>query len=137
MRVAPWISLRNEKRIVSSAKGSYVAVAWDLLHELLAIHISGIAVDEAWYLDANPDVAAAVRQGTLSGAAEHYVQSGYFEDRMPYCIVVDAAWYEEQYEDVKLAVANGSYGSAQEHFESVGYAEGRHPFPGFALRVVG
>lgn len=136
MRPVPWISLQNEKRVVVG-KGSYVAFAKDFMHEVLAPFISTVAVDEAWYLDANPDVAAAVRQGSLSGAMEHYVQSGYFENRMPYGISVDEAWYEEQYEDVKQAVANGTFQSAQEHFETVGYAEGRYPYAGFALRVVG
>jgi hypothetical protein len=137
MRVASWISLQNEGRVVLASKGTFTAVATDLLYEMMAAYISAIAVDEAWYLDANPDVAAAVRQGALSGAMEHYVQSGYFENRMPYGILVDEAWYRGQYEDVDQAVALGTFQSAQEHFETVGYAEGRHPYAGFALRVIG
>ena len=37
--------------------------------------------DEAAYLAANPDVAAAVSQGLLSSAQQHYEQFGRFEGR--------------------------------------------------------
>jgi hypothetical protein len=131
------MTLQNERRVVASSRGGYYAVAAELLRALMAPMIGAIVVDEDWYLDTNPDVAAAVRQGVLRDGAEHYRQSGYFEDRMPYRIVVDEAWYQEQYEDIARAVANGLFESGQHHFESVGYREGRYPFPGFALRTVG
>ena len=37
--------------------------------------------DEAGYLDANPDVAAAVRAGRVSSGAEHYARFGVHENR--------------------------------------------------------
>ena len=37
--------------------------------------------DEAGYLDANPDVAAAVRAGKSSSGAEHYARVGVYENR--------------------------------------------------------
>ncbi len=136
VRVASWATLQNEKTIISPAKGSYVAVDRAFLLSCLTGMISTIYVDEAWYLDANADVAEVVRQGLLESAREHYLVFGFLENRLPYSIDVEEDWYLEQYHDVREAVQTGVFASAQDHFTTVGYKEGRHPYPGFLLRTI-
>ena len=45
--------------------------------------MSAVPFDEKFYLDANPDVAEAVRSGTFGSGYEHYVQFGASEGRKP------------------------------------------------------
>jgi hypothetical protein len=135
MTVGSWIALQNEKLVILPAKGNYVAVDRAFLLRCMRAAIADIYVDEAWYMDANADVAEAVRQGVLSSAKEHFALYGYLENRQPYSIAVEEEWYLEQYPDVRDAVAAGVFSSAQEHFDFAGYKEGRHPFPAFRLRA--
>lgn len=86
--------------------------------------ISGVQVNEQWYLEQNPDIAAACASGNLS-AQQHFAKSGYFEGRLPYELKVDEQWYLQQYPDVAEAVAAGHVSSAQDHFAKTGYFEGR------------
>lgn len=101
----------------------------------MAEYVRRVYVDEEWYLRRYPDVAAAVRTGAVSGAFDHYVRFGYWEDRMPYQINIDEQWYLQAHPDVKGAIAEGTYKTGQDHFNSVGYTEGRLPHPNFMLRV--
>ena len=39
--------------------------------------------DEAWYLGAYPDIAAAVRDGCVASGYEHYIRQGFLEGRKP------------------------------------------------------
>jgi hypothetical protein len=137
MRVASWIALQNEKLLILPSKGNYVAVDRAFLLSCLRNVIASIYVDDAWYLDANADVAEAVRTGQLKSARDHYLAFGYVENRLPYSIPVEEEWYLEQYRDVREAVEGGVFASAQDHFNSVGFKEGRHPFPAFVLKTVG
>lgn len=135
MTPSSWIALQNEKLVILPAKGNYVAVDRAFLMRTLRPMIEMIYVDEAWYMDANADVAEAVRARVLASAREHYVVYGYLENRQPYSIPVEEDWYLEQYPDVRDAVATGVFASAQEHFDMAGYKEGRHPFPAFKLKT--
>jgi hypothetical protein len=137
MRVATWITLQNEKVVILPAKGNYLAVERNFLLSCLRSMISQIYVDDAYYLDANADVAEAVRQGVLKTAKDHYVSFGFLENRLPYSITVEEDWYLEQYRDVREAVETGVFATAQDHFNAVGFKEGRHPFPAFVLKTVG
>jgi hypothetical protein len=92
-----------------------------------------VDVDEAWYLETNPDVAQAVKSGDLTSARAHYMLAGFYEDRWPYRIVVDEPWYEGEYADVKMAIARGSVQSCQDHFNRYGFIEGRLPSMGWSL----
>ena len=40
-------------------------------------------VDEAWYLETNPDVAEAVKSGRFKSAYDHFMKNGYREGRKP------------------------------------------------------
>jgi hypothetical protein len=91
--------------------------------------LSGIDVDEAWYLRQNPDIAEAIKAGVVRSAKEHFLYNGYFEGRRPGPIEVDEAWYLSQYPEVAEAVKQGTMESAQRHFDEHGYKEGRLPRP--------
>ena len=114
----------------SAVKGELVVNAtYDQLTALLRTLLADIEVDEAWYLERNPDVAEAIAQGTVASAREHFLGNGYFEGRMPFPVKVDEAWYLEQNPGVADYIARGDLVSAQQHFEDHGYREGRRPFP--------
>ena len=100
---------------------------------LIRVLLESVEVDEAWYLNVNEDVAAAVRAGELSSGRAHYIGSGYFENRLPRPVVVDEAWYLSEYPDVADAIRSGTVASAGAHFEKSGFIEGRLPRQGWSL----
>jgi hypothetical protein len=89
--------------------------------------------DEAWYLSKYPDVKEAVKRGAVPSGRQHYVQFGYYENRLPSAIVVNEKWYLETYPDVSEAIRAGIYKSGQAHFEQAGFREGRMPHATFQL----
>ena len=101
----------------------------DLLQRMLVL----VEVDEAWYRATYGDVDEAIRAGRFASAREHYVTSGYFENRFPHAIRVNEAWYLAEYPDVAEALRAGLVSSATEHFESDGFKEGRLPWPDWSL----
>ena len=90
--------------------------------------LSVVAVDEAFYLERNPDVAEGIENGFIYSAQEHFVDHGYFEGRLPYFIAIDEDWYRLHHADISETIRNGEYASKQNHFDSPGYPEGRQPF---------
>ncbi len=78
--------------------------------------------NEQWYLDQNPDVAAAVAAG-LTTAYQHFMAYGQYESRAPSALF-DPAFYLNQNPDVAAAVAAG-LASAYEHFLLYGQSEPR------------
>jgi len=94
------------------------------------IQVGGLRVaplfDEVAYLQANPDVAAAVQQGTMRYGFEHFVLFGMDEGRAP------GDWFDQDYylaqnSDVAAAVENGTVRSAIAHFFAFGHREDRSP----------
>lgn len=81
--------------------------------------------DTAYYLEQNPDVAAAVTAGAIPGAKWHYETYGAAEGRNPNA-VFDTSEYLEANPDVADAVAAGIVGPFA-HFLAHGAAEGRAP----------
>lgn len=104
-----------------------VAVPRALLATLLRIAAGSGAFNERGYLLANPDVAAALSQGRIACARQHYREAGYLEGRLGATPSVDERWYLATYPDVAAAVRSGQVGSASEHFHARGAAEGRAP----------
>jgi hypothetical protein len=94
-------------------------------------------VDNEWYIKRYPDVADAIRDGTCSGAEDHYFHYGFYENRLPHPVSVDEEWYSAHYDDVRKAIEMGLIASGNEHFDHVGFAEGRIPYPGFSLYTPG
>lgn len=81
--------------------------------------------DTAYYLEQNPDVAAAVTAGAIPGAEWHYETYGAAEGRNPNA-VFDTSEYLEANPDVADAVAAGIVGPFA-HFLAYGAEEGRAP----------
>jgi hypothetical protein len=102
---------------------------------LLQVALASVTVDEKWYLQQYPDVAAGVTGGTSVSAAEHYRNCGYLEGRLPCEPVVDEPWYLSTNGDVMTSVREGRYKNGKEHFIKAGYAGGRQaqPASGFAF----
>jgi hypothetical protein len=89
--------------------------------------------DEAYYLNLNGDIRQAVQENKIVSAEDHYLQTGYFEGRMPKKILVNEKYYLEQNPDVVQAIRKGIVRNAQEHFDFMGFSEGRTPFEDFTL----
>ena len=130
-----YATLLNKKLVVPSLKTSYMAIDRNYFVTVLAPCLSGVHVDEAWYLSHSPDVADAIKRGEFASAKDHYAKVGFYEHRMPYEIDVDETWYLENYPDVATAVETGVFTSGRAHFYQLGYREGRIPHPHFMLRV--
>lgn len=81
-----------------------------------------------WYLQQNPDVAAAVSAGLID-AQTHFNLYGRFEDRSP-SPLFDPASYLESNPDIAEAVSAGLI-NAYDHFVNFGVNEGRNPTPLF------
>jgi hypothetical protein len=124
-------SFEVTKRLIeiSTAKGQLTATAtYENLIMMIKLLLSGIDVDEEWYLRQYPDVGKAIRDGSTKSAKQHYVDNGYFENRLPFPMVVDESWYQREYPDVADSISGGT-DTADEHFVRQGYKEGRMPFP--------
>lgn len=85
--------------------------------------------NEAGYLAANPDVAAAVRAGALSSGQAHYEAFGRAEGRpgATGLSLFDEAFYLSRYADIASAVRNGVFESGYAHYQMYGRTEGRNP----------
>ncbi len=81
--------------------------------------------DEAYYLQINPDVAAAIAAGVFPSGLAHFVTSGMAEGRNPN-LYFDTSYYLTQNPQV---TASGM--PAFEHFYLWGQSEGRSPSPVF------
>jgi hypothetical protein len=128
--------LRSYNYLISdtgAGDGHYVELLETKLIELLRILVAKVDVDEKWYLANYADVASAIKSGELKSAREHYIRSGFFENRLPARIEVDEDWYTDEYPDVAAAIRAGAFKSGQQHFELNGFKEGREPYSGWSL----
>jgi hypothetical protein len=128
---------KNLARLVksdSSIGPDYVALPETLMRRLLgaAIRQKG-EFDERFYLETYTDIANAVRNKRVASGFDHYVETGYFENRLPRRLVVDEAYYIQENPDVADGIRRGIVKNAQDHFDNAGFAEGRLPFKDFSL----
>jgi hypothetical protein len=105
----------------------------ELVTALLRALANGITVDDAWYCERYPDVEDGIRKGEFKSAKHHYVQFGYFEDRLPQYFEVDDEFYGSAYPDIAGQLDAGGLPSSQEHFELYGFREGRLPWSEWRL----
>jgi hypothetical protein len=84
--------------------------------------LNHVPLVEKDYYDMYPDVKKQIDSGVLVSARQHYVNNGYFEDRLPFKISVDEIFYLEQYEDIR------EVDNLNQHYIESGYKEGRIPF---------
>jgi hypothetical protein len=128
--VPPFERLKGHLRLTQTRGGVIrMNATYEDIMRAVQLLLSGIEVDEVWYLRHNDDVALGIREGKIKSAKEHFVDHGYFEGRAPFQITVDEAWYLEENEDVAEQVRLGTFTSGQEHFDQSGYHEGRLPRP--------
>lgn len=87
----------------------------------------GSLFNEAGYLAANPDVAAAVRAGLFISGQSHYDAYGRIEGRPGATgfTLFNEGFYLDRYPDIATAVRNGALESGYAHFLKYGQAEGR------------
>lgn len=87
----------------------------------------GSLFNEAGYLAANPDVAAAVRAGLFLSGQSHYDAYGRLEGRPGATgfSLFNEDFYLARYPDIAAAVRNGALESGYAHFLKYGQAEGR------------
>lgn len=130
----PYASLINAG-VIKPAEEGRLTVDGHFLRFCMVAVLATIQLDEQWYVKKYPDIQDAIDRSLVTGAAAHYLNHGYFENRIPYYIQVDSEWYIEQYPDVGEAILRLEFSSAQEHFETAGYSEGRVPYPNFVLRL--
>src|ERR1700733_8666711 len=116
-----------------NAKDRYVQVREAQLHDLLRAMLTSIEVDERWYRNRYRDIDAAINSGKIESARAHYINVGYFENRIPRQFTVDPDWYLMTYSDVKHAIQESLIRTAQDHFENAGYKEGRKPYENWSL----
>lgn len=88
-----------------------------------------LGFNEAQYLAANPDVAAAVADGRFATGWAHFQGYGYAEVRTTSSLF-DIDWYLARNPDVAAAVSQGTM-TALSHFMAYGWREGRDPSSAF------
>ena len=112
----------------------YVSIPRDVFRSLLAGAIKSKNIfDEKFYLEMYPDIAAAVRSRKIKSGLDHYLDTGYFENRFPRNFIVDERYYLTENPDVADAVKKGRVKSAQDHFNHTGFTEGRVPYKDFSI----
>lgn len=84
-----------------------------------------LAFDEQWYLDKYPDVAAAVKEGSLDSGRTHYEHSGRSEGRIAFNFNPD--WYRQSYPLANEEIGRGVASSLLEHYLLVGRPRGYLP----------
>ncbi len=86
--------------------------------------------DESHYLANNPDVANAVKSGSLESGYLHFVTVGLTEGRSPFRFY-DEKFYLTNNADVAAAVKSGGFDSGLQHFLLTGHLEKRDPSANF------
>lgn len=117
----------------AARENSRVWLDMELLTALLRALADAISVDDAWYCERYPDVADGIRKGEFKSAKHHYVEFGYFEDRLPQYFEVDDQFYRGTYPDIAEQLDASELPSSQEHFELYGFKEGRLPWSEWRL----
>ena len=73
----------------------------------------------------NEDVREAVESGAVKNGAQHYIEHGFFEDRLPMSVMIDSEDYLTRYPDVAEGVEKGEVKDATTHWMLYGRHEGR------------
>jgi len=126
-------AIKRQNNVIWPFAPGEISIHAGLFRDLLRIVLEHVQVDEPYYLRLYPDVAEALEKGLFTSPHHHYVEFGYFEDRLPFRIEVDEEFYFRVYPDIKEGVSAGAIPSAQAHFERNGYKEGRLPRESWSL----
>ncbi len=114
-------SLLKHMRAIEFRDGENVSVDLGKLKQLISYIVDKEPFDEDWYVATYPDVKTALKKGTLESAKRHYVETGYFEGRLPGLGEFDATTYIQKNSDL----AHMTSEEALKHFIYTGYSEGR------------
>ena len=125
----PFSKIKDMLHVADAGGTLTVQMTYEEFLDVIRAMLAPVEVDEAWYLEAYPDVAEAIRSGRIGSAREHFMFNGYFEGRWPFAITVDETWYLNEYPGVAQYIRAGRLQTAQQHFDHDGYREGRLPFP--------
>jgi hypothetical protein len=128
--ISPFFRFKKEGKIIE-IDDSVATVSRSFLVELLWPTLKRIRFDEKYYRTANKDLREAEEAGRLKDLYSHYINFGYFENRLPCAVEVDGTFYARSYPDVAVAVLENRVPSCQNHFETTGFAEGRLPRRGW------
>ena len=129
MKYLPPFDLIRRMVEVSTVRGELrVSISYDDFIKVMRLMMSGIEVNEEWYLKEHQDIAQAVASGTVASAKQHFLDDGYFEGRRPFPMPVDERWYLEHNADVAESVRKGVVSGGEQHFVEDGYREGRLPY---------
>jgi hypothetical protein len=133
----PIVYYRTLEKLIRTDRqreSNHVSLPKDIFRLLLAGAIRNKNIfDERFYLETYPDIAAAVKGKKIKSGLDHYVETGYFENRVPRKLIVDERYYLQQNPDVADGIRKGRVKSAQDHFNYSGFAEGRIPYKDFSL----
>lgn len=121
-------SLPAQERL-DKASGN-VVIRGDLLRLLFSCVLAMSEFDEAAYLRAYPDVAAAIEAGIFPTGFAHFAEVGYFAGRFIGATAFDEGWYLSQFPDVAEAVRSGDFISGWDHYAKLGIREWRAPNAG-------
>lgn len=122
-----FLAKRSDSGNNSMVDENNITIPLPLFRRLIQQALENQNFNEISYLDANPDVASALRRGEIESAHHHYVQNGYFEGRVGGPDMFDEAWYFKTNADVSRSVRAGLYSSGKAHFHSAGVQEFRPP----------
>ena len=80
--------------------------------------------DQAWYLQAYPDIAEAIKNGVLKSALTHYVKSGRDEGRLPTATAFDPKRYARAYPPATQEAGSADAHAMEKHYLNVGRFRG-------------
>ncbi|ANY79525.1 hypothetical protein BB934_15915 [Microvirga ossetica] len=100
----------------------------EIVDRLFEIIARSIPVDEEFYRANNPDIDEALKAGDISSAAQHFVEHGFYEDRLPCSVLINEEDYLARYPDVAAGIDDGSIASATDHWLQYGRYEGRSAY---------
>jgi hypothetical protein len=120
-------TIKSMLTVVPVRGGLRVHISRDELFRIVRSLLVAVPLDENWYKERYKGVADAIAAKKVRSAFAHFVEHGYFENRMPFHMQVDEEWYCEHYPYVRALIANGVVGSADEHFLRFGYSQGCLP----------
>jgi hypothetical protein len=123
----PFEVIKRQIEITTSDGRLNVKATYEDFLRMIQLLMSTVDVDEDWYLAQYADVAEAIACGAIESAAQHFIDNGYFEGRLPSAVSVDEEWYRKEYPDVAESIRTGSESSGQAHYVRTGYKEGRLP----------
>lgn len=127
--LVPFATLKQSVSFVSEKGNLKADMTYDEFLDMVRKLLMAVPVDEAWYREQYPDVAAAIDGGAYPSATAHFVDHGYLEGRRPFPVQVDEAFYLTTYPDLRDGLASGAISSVQDHYDRHGYEEGRLPGP--------